>query len=264
MVLMSSMAGLSDLDFGPGLEIEKLVGQQFSCAVSPPPAAPGFLLVASFGRSSVRLNEDSVSLLLQSCLGGVAKDFNVVFLSGWMFRFSISCKKVGLLVYQLKNFSCKIFSIFFLWGNGGPNWTKDFAVWCQEHEAEWSIVGRKGKSLPMAGKKSYAEIVKSQRQSPQVSIFKRLSFPSDYVRNYSDVNDQSSQNFVARRPSSEKKGHRRVWVPKESQVKSSDFAELLKAGTLNDPVILPASSNLNPHGPRPGPNRICFSCSGPG
>lgn len=57
----------------------------------------------------MRLNEDSASLLLQSCLGGVAKDFNVVHLSGWMFQFSVSCKNVGLLVYKLKNFSCKFF-----------------------------------------------------------------------------------------------------------------------------------------------------------
>lgn len=67
-----TMAGLSDLDFGPGLEIERLVAQRFKCQVSIPSSSsdPSFLLVVSFGRSSV-------SLLLQSCIGGAARDFHV-------------------------------------------------------------------------------------------------------------------------------------------------------------------------------------------
>lgn len=64
----------------------------------------------------MRLNEDSVGLLLQSCLGGLATDFHVSHLSRWMFRFSVSCKSVGLMVCKSKSFICKIFvAYFFLW-----------------------------------------------------------------------------------------------------------------------------------------------------
>lgn len=100
------MARLSDLDYGPGQESERLVTLRFGSPVSLPPASSklGFFLVASFGRSALHLNEDSISLILQACLGGVAKDFQVVHLSGWMFCFSISCKSIGITIYNLKSF----------------------------------------------------------------------------------------------------------------------------------------------------------------
>jgi hypothetical protein len=83
-------------------------------------------------------------LILQSCLGGIAKDFNVFHLSGWMFSFSISCKHVGFMVRNLKSFACKSFAIFFfLWSDGGPNWRKEYALWCKEEEAQWTTVGSK-------------------------------------------------------------------------------------------------------------------------
>ena len=67
-----------------------------------PPTSSNFLLVASFGRSAIRLNEDSMGLLLQSCLGVTTKKFHLIHLSGWMYRFSVSCKDVGFMVYKLK------------------------------------------------------------------------------------------------------------------------------------------------------------------
>lgn len=114
-----------------------------------------FLLVASFGRLAIRLNADLVGLILQASIGGVATDFIVIHLSGWMFQFSVSCKEVGFMIYKLKSFSCKQFAIhFFLWGNGGPDWRSDHAIWCTEREAEWTLVGAKHK-------KSYADDVRS-------------------------------------------------------------------------------------------------------
>lgn len=145
------MAGLSDLCFDPGVAFSKLVSQRFGCSVSPkPPVSPSaFHLVASFGRSAIRLNEDSMGLILQSCLGGIAKDFNVFHLSGWMFSFSVSCKNVGFMIKNLKHFASKSFAIFFfLWSDGGSNWRKDYALWCQEEDAKWTTVG---------SKKSYAD-----------------------------------------------------------------------------------------------------------
>lgn len=151
------MAGLSDLCFDPGIKFAALVHQRFRCSVSPssPLSSSAFDLVASFGRSALRLNEDSVGLILQASLGGIAKDFNVFHLSGWVFSFSVSCKDVGFMIHNLKSFSCKSFAIFFhLWSGGGPHWRRDYALWCAEQEAEWITVGGKFK------KRSFADVVK--------------------------------------------------------------------------------------------------------
>lgn len=146
-----------------------------------PLSSLAFLLVASFGRSAVRLNEDFVGLILQASLGGIAKDFNVSHLSGWMFSFTVSCKNVGFMVHNLKRFSCKTFDIFFhLWGGGGPNWCRDFSLWCSKQEAEWTTVGPKFK-------KSFAEIVKSSGKvplKPKKLVFVRLSYPKNYYRSF--------------------------------------------------------------------------------
>lgn len=142
------MAGLSDLCFDPGVEFQKIVKARFGCRVSPtrPLSPKAFVLVASFGRSAIRLNVDSVGLILQSCLGGLAKDYNVIHLFGWMFGFLVFSKDVGFMIYRLRNYACKSLSIFFhLWSGGGPNWKRDFALWCKEEEAEWTMVGSKGK-----------------------------------------------------------------------------------------------------------------------
>jgi hypothetical protein len=61
------MAGLSDLSFDPGVSFSKLVSQRFNCAVSPPAkfSKSSSSLVVSFGRSALRLIEESVALILQ-------------------------------------------------------------------------------------------------------------------------------------------------------------------------------------------------------
>ena len=169
------MAGLSDLCYDPGIQFAELVHQCFGCSVSPatPFSPSGFHLVASFGRSSLRLNEDSVGLILQACLGGIAKDYNVFHLFGWMYSFTVSCKNMGFMVHKLKSFSCKTLAIFlFLWSGGGPNWRKEFDLWSAKQEVEWTLVGSKGK------KKSYANIVHSSAASKKL-VFVRLNFPTD-------------------------------------------------------------------------------------
>jgi hypothetical protein len=179
------MAGLLDLCFDPRVNFGRLVAQRFSCPVSPPSStsASPFLLVASFGRSAIRLNEDSIGLLLQAAIGGKAHDFNVIHLSSSMFHFSVSCKDVGFMVYNLKSFVCKEFAVyFFISGRGGPNWRRDHALWCLEQEAKWTLVGSKSKksfadvvhsSLPKLG--SYPSPVRKVRVS-QAQLSKELSF----------------------------------------------------------------------------------------
>lgn len=169
---MSVMGAFSDLDFAPGLDLQSLVKSWFSSTVSLPSSssANGFFLVASFSRSTIRLDVNSVGLLLQSCLGGIDLDFRVQHLSGWMFHFTVCSKDVGFLIYPLDSFACKSFEVFFsLWGSGGPNWRKNYDTWIKEQDAEWTTVHRNNSS-----KHSYADAVKSR------SVFKRLHYPEDY------------------------------------------------------------------------------------
>lgn len=170
---------MSDLSFELGLKFAVVVADRFGCSVSPssPLSRSNFHLVASFGQSSVRLNEDSVALMLQACLGGLARDYNVFFLSGWMFIFSVSCKNVGFMVYKLKSFSWKSFVVFFhLWGDGRPNWRQEYALWQAEQKAEWTLVGPKGKP-------SYADAVRSN-PVPKKKVFLCLHYPDNHVANF--------------------------------------------------------------------------------
>jgi hypothetical protein len=76
--------------------------------------------VATFSRLTIRIGADTVSLVLQSCLGGVAEDFHVLWLHDWTFSFFISYKNVGLMIHLLRGFSGKLFCVhFMLWRNGG-------------------------------------------------------------------------------------------------------------------------------------------------
>jgi hypothetical protein len=84
--MIPAMVDLSDLDFGPGLDFQHLVHDRFASPVSYAPsfASREFFLVATFSRFAVRLSEDSVGIMLQSCLGGIDKDFRVSHLSGYI------------------------------------------------------------------------------------------------------------------------------------------------------------------------------------
>ena len=172
------MAGLSDLCFDPGIKFASLVKDRFGCSVSPTSAfsSGAFHHIMSFGRSALCLNEDSVGLILQACLGGIAKKFNVFHLLGSMFSFSVSCKNVGIMIYKLKSFSYKYFAAFFhLWSRGGPNWQREFDLWTLEQEAKWTTVGSKFK-------KSFAEVIRSP--APKGPIFLRLKYPKTYHANF--------------------------------------------------------------------------------
>nr|TKW21255.1 hypothetical protein SEVIR_4G171500v2 [Setaria viridis] len=80
----------------------------------------------------IKLNEESVGLILQSCLDGVALDFN----------------NIGFLVYRLGSYSCNSFAVFFaLWGNGGSNWELLFQHWSKEQDDEWTHIQRKSKKF---------------------------------------------------------------------------------------------------------------------
>ncbi|KAM0921363.1 hypothetical protein ACQ4PT_006904 [Festuca glaucescens] len=149
---------------GPGMEVD-LPGFRVhvgyrrglppSCQLPQPSGIPSevlnqqeFWLVASFGRASFRLDSDSVRAALSACLGGIAKDFQVLSLRDRTFRFSVCSRKVGFFVNQLRSFSCKDFKVYFLlWGNGGPNAFREFRLWQQEEAQSWTTVKSKPSSF---------------------------------------------------------------------------------------------------------------------
>lgn len=56
---------------------------------------------------------ENVGLLLQLVLGGSAPLFHVDEIEDWIFKFCVSSKEVGLLVYQLGFFQCEDFKVVF-------------------------------------------------------------------------------------------------------------------------------------------------------
>ena len=113
------------LDFSHGRSFEEEVDRRFGTLVHHPSPSPdgSFFLLVTFRRYLFHLTEDSVSLALQSCLGGRTAGFHVQFLSRNHFRFSVSCKQVGFHVYRLRRVITSQFHVYFhLWNNGMPNW----------------------------------------------------------------------------------------------------------------------------------------------
>lgn len=255
------MDGPSDLYFDPGTKFQELVHQCFGCPVSPATHFSSFALhlIASFGRLAVRLNEDSIGLLLQSCIGGVTKDFNVFHLSGWMFSFSVSCKNVDFMIHKLKSFSCKSFAIFFfLWEGAGSNWRKEYDLWISEQEAEWTTVGSK------FSKRSYEEIAKSKPVSKK-SVFLHLNYPARYYEKFLDfspvrwISDPLfSSNSNPRRRNSRPFSR---WIHKNLSPESHDASILGPAPVASQAYLVPPLASSSFSNSKAGPT-LCSRCLG--
>ena len=98
---------LSSVDSKPGLDLLKQAWRRLKSPITPLLGVGGkaFFLVASFARSKFKLAPVSVGLLLQSCLGGIAADFDVLWLRDRSYRFSVSCKEIGFFIHNLRSFS---------------------------------------------------------------------------------------------------------------------------------------------------------------
>ncbi|KAK1602055.1 hypothetical protein QYE76_007951 [Lolium multiflorum] len=172
------------LDFSKGQEFRSQVRSQFRSTVHPIGKANHFLLVVSFGRAKFKLSEETVGLALESCLGGISVDFSVIQLSDRTFRFSVASRHVGFMVYSLRKFSTEQFKCYFhLWGFGGPNSRKEFAVWQQECNEEWTLVSPNKKrtvsALNALRKRPDRPIL--QRKNSSGSVKKSLSFAETLV-----------------------------------------------------------------------------------
>lgn len=127
----------SRLDFDLGLKFQDEIRRRFKSPVHHPHPHPdgSFFLLATFRLHLFRLTEDSVSLVLQSCLGGRALDFHVKFLINNYFRFSVFSKHVGFHIYKLRRVITSTFDIYFhLWNNGVPHWECEKRAWEIEQE----------------------------------------------------------------------------------------------------------------------------------
>jgi hypothetical protein len=98
----------------------------------------------AFGRVKFRLDAILVNSALRSCIGSHDADFHVIHIRERVFRFSVISKAVGFMVYNLKSFACPSFAChFFLWGLGGPNWSREHSLWLSEQASSWHPVAHR-------------------------------------------------------------------------------------------------------------------------
>lgn len=166
----SSSAVAGRLDFSIGKEFELRVRRRLGAQVHHPFPSPSgsFFMLATFRRSLSRLSEESVGLVLQSCLGGLEKGFHVLEVSHNHFRFSVSSKVVGFLVYKLRRVIGVCFDVYFhLWSNGAPHWEREKRLWEAEEAKKWSLVLSKSQKRSA---KSSAKQIKKVCFNPQLVL----------------------------------------------------------------------------------------------
>lgn len=119
---------------------------------------------------------------MQACLGGTPHGFSVNCLRDNCFSFHVCNKRVGLFVNSIRDFTCKDFHVrFHLWGNGGPNWRREFDLWQKEEDNLWTVVTSKKNAhhpTSFVTRKSVSNQRNSRllgkRQVDKPSVFKRL------------------------------------------------------------------------------------------
>jgi hypothetical protein len=156
------------LDSSFGRIFSSKVRSSFSTPVHPPTGFDGFHLTVAFGHAKFRLVAPLVNSALRSCIGSLDADFHVIHIWEHVFRFSVISKAVGFMVYNLKTFSCPSFVChFFLWGSGGPNWSREHSLWLAEQESSWQPVSRRrppltgANAMPLARPCCYADAARS-------------------------------------------------------------------------------------------------------
>jgi hypothetical protein len=175
------------LDFGIGKAFEHDIYRKTGSLVhSYSQYTRGFYLLATLRRYLFQLNEESVALALQSCLGGHANSFRVSYQSHNHFQFTVACKAVGFSIYNLRRFIGDSFDVYFhLWSNGAPHWEREKRLWEEEEAKQWTKVLSKSQKewllglllLPSVSGKEFALLKKLCKtlQSPNRSLLVFLS-----------------------------------------------------------------------------------------
>jgi hypothetical protein len=155
---------LNKLDFGIGKAFEHDVHRKTGRLVhSYSRFERGFFLLATFRRYLFQLNEESVALALQSCLGGLAKSFRVSYQSHNHFWFTVSCKAVGFAIYNLRRFIGDSFDVYFhLWSNGAPHWEREKRLWGAEEAKQWTKVLSKNQKRVASKSSSSSKIFRKR------------------------------------------------------------------------------------------------------
>ena len=136
-----------DLDFSRGLAFAKEVCILFGSDVHSLEEKGSFVMVVDFARATFRMEEDWISLALEAVIGGFCGMLKVQLIKERAFSFRVASKQVGFHVLKLRFFECFHFKFsFHLWGNGGPNWRREFKLWQKEEDKVWTLVSYKNLS----------------------------------------------------------------------------------------------------------------------
>lgn len=213
---------MAALNMAHGLELSNKVHDMLGVTVCPHTSSKaGEFLLASFSRCKFRLTEDWVDFGLNVALGGNPSTFRPFQLDDHVFRFSVSCKKVGFLVLKLKNFSCSDFKLgFFIYNDAGFRDAITFILLDSEPVYDWvQVKSRKNKS-------SYADVVKQ----PHNPLLGANSVPLGTNRQMGHGNDchtnarSTHHQFpVNNGKSSSKSSHRTSAFQRISRVNQSVF-----------------------------------------
>ena len=118
-----------DLDFSPGATFADEVFYHYGFSVHPMHHRRPFIMMVYFGRHAFRFTKDLVVAALESAIGGSPIDLMVTKIIDSVFSFMVSCKQVGFHILDYRSYKCSNFKCFFhLWGNGGPNWNREFSL----------------------------------------------------------------------------------------------------------------------------------------
>jgi hypothetical protein len=142
-----------------------------------------FHLLATFRRYLFRLNEDSVAIALQSCLGGLSQHLCVSFQSHNHFRFTVSFKKVGFAILKPRRFIGTSFDVYFhLWGNGAPHGESEKRLWEAEEARKWEKV------MSRSQKRLISKSSSSSRKHPKkVRFVEKLIMDSPTIKSNPSV-----------------------------------------------------------------------------
>ncbi|TVU03589.1 hypothetical protein EJB05_50906, partial [Eragrostis curvula] len=259
---------LRDLDFQSGLDLQAEVWRKLGLPInfSVDNGLDEFYLLASFGRCKFRLTEENVGVLLQVALGGFSQAFKVTHVQDRVFCFSVSSKKVGFYIYNLRSYQCSAFKVYFnLWGNGGAHWSRESTDFDRDEQNSWQLVqGKKKKRLAHSPviKKQFVPKAKADASSSTLtganrvpvnsvkqsghsvhlnsapSVFDRIQFPKVSV--FSRLNSDD----LARNMNQDKQSNRSLsTIPAQDQQNAGKQKEISQ-GKGKEKTYLEAAKNM--------------------